>query len=276
MAEKIFDTHAHYFDRKFGELEGGAESVLESAEFLSTVCGVINVATNPENAARCLEQTAKYDFMYAAVGIHPSDAQNECKGTPAEELCRLEKIIGDADNRKKQRIVAIGEIGYDYYWQPVDRELQRTYFDAQMKLASRLDLPVIIHDREANGDCLDAVFAHPNVRGVFHSYSGSAESAKELVKRGWYISFSGVVTFKNASRLAEIVPTIPSDRLLTETDCPYLTPHPHRGERNDSSYLTYTIEKLASLYGATPDEIAALTLKNAATLFSKCGIITEA
>ena len=267
MAEKIFDTHAHYFDRKFGELEGGAESVIESAEFLSTVCGVVNVATNPENAARCLEQTAKYDFMYAAVGIHPSDAQNECKGTPAEELCRLEKIIGDADSRKKQKIVAIGEIGYDYYWQPVDRELQRTYFDVQMKLASRLDLPVIIHDREAHADTFDMICSHPDVIGVLHSCSMSAEMVREIVKRGWFVSFSGPLTYKNAQRVREACAAVPLDRLLVETDAPYLSPVPYRGKVNNSVYMAQTLLEMAQIHGKDYDEMARITAKNARDLF---------
>ena len=271
----IIDSHAHYFDKRFeGEYEGGADRLLREVVFPSGIEAIINVGTDPENSRRCVEQAVKYERMYAAVGIHPQD----CQGLACDvktEVAKIRTLLDTEEKRKKNKIVAVGEIGFDYYWQPVDKELQKAYFEAQLDLAEEFGLPVIIHDREAHGDCLEAVFVHPNVRGVFHSYSGSAESAKELIKRGWYISFSGVVTFKNAARLAEIVPTIPSDRLLTETDCPYLTPHPHRGERNDSSYLTYTIEKLASLRGATPDEIAALTLKNAATLFSKCGIVSE-
>ncbi len=261
----IFDSHAHYNDGKFGseaERDARIKEIMDG-----DVKHIINAGTNPESSRESLMIAEKFDGFYAAVGIHPSDLYDV-----SEPYKALEEIKLLASHPKA---VAIGEIGLDYYWHKERHDFQKEFLHLQLELATELDLPVIIHDRDAHGDCLEAVFAHPNVRGVFHSYSGSAESARELVKRGWYISFSGVVTFKNASRLAEIVPTIPDDRLLTETDCPYLTPHPFRGERNDSSYLTYTIEKLASLRGTTPDRIASLTLKNASELFGRCGITTE-
>ena len=267
MAEMIFDTHAHYFDRKFNEIEGGAEAILESEDFLSAVCGVVNVGTNCDNALRCLEQAAKYDFMYAAVGIHPSDAQTECKLAPAEEIERLRSIIGDEQNRKEKKIVAIGEIGYDYYWQPVDRELQKYYFEAQMKLAGELGLPVIIHDRDAHGDCMEMIKKFPSVKGVFHSFSGSAEMALELVKMGWYISFSGTVTFKNAKKPKEAAAVVPLDRILIETDAPYLAPTPHRGELNRSSYVELTAQEIASIRGISPEEVERATTENAKRLF---------
>ena len=267
MAEMIFDTHAHYFDRKFCESEGGAQAVLESEEFSSLVCGVVNVATNCDNALRCLEQTAKYDFMYAAVGIHPSDAQNDCKLAPKDELARLEAIIGDEQNRKEKKIVAIGEIGYDYYWQPVDRELQRVYFEEQMKLASRLGLPVIIHDREAHADTFDMICAHSGVIGVLHSCSMSADMVREIVKRGWYVSFSGPLTYKNAQRVREACAAVPLDRLLVETDAPYLSPVPHRGKLNNSVYMRETVAQAAVIHNVSFDEMARITAKNARDLF---------
>ena len=261
----LFDSHAHYNDESFGspsERDARIKEIMDGG-----VSYIVNAGTNPDSSRESLSIAEKFDGFYASVGIHPSDLYDL-----SDPYAALEEIKALAAHPKA---VAIGEIGLDYHWHEDRHDFQKEFLHYQLELAEKLDLPVIIHDREAHGDCLEAVFAHPNVRGVFHSYSGSAESAKELVKRGWYISFSGVVTFKNASRLAEIVPTIPDGRILVETDCPYLTPHPHRGERNDSSYLTYTIEKLASLRGATPDKISSLTLKNAATLFSKCGIINE-
>lgn len=267
MAEKIFDTHAHYFDRKFCEFEGGADAILTSAQFQEAVCGVVNVGTNCDNAVRCLEQAAKYDFMYAAVGIHPSDAQTECHLTPAAEIERLRSIIGDEDNRKKQKIVAIGEIGYDYYWQPVDKPLQRVFFDAQMRLAKELGLPVIIHDREAHADTFDMICAHPDVRGVLHSCSMSAEMVKEIVKRGWYASFSGPLTYKNAQRVREACAAVPLDRLLVETDAPYLSPVPHRGKINNSVYMQNTVAEAARIHGISFDEMARITAKNARVLF---------
>ena len=261
----IFDSHAHYNDEKFGS---DAERDAKIREIMDGgVRYIINAGTNPETSRESLKIAEKFDGFYASVGIHPSDLYE--LNDPYAALNEIKALA------LHPKAVAIGEIGLDYHWHEERHDFQKEFLHTQLELAEKLDLPVIIHDREAHGDCLDAVFAHPNVRGVFHSYSGSAESARELVKRGWYISFSGVVTFKNASRLAEIVPTIPDDRILVETDCPYLTPHPHRGERNDSSYLTYTIEKIAALKESTPEKVAALTLKNTAALFTKCGITTE-
>jgi TatD DNase family protein len=163
--------------------------------------------------------------------------------------------------------VAVGEIGLDYYWEPFDSEKQKRYFCAQMELAQELRLPVVIHDREAHGDCFDIVCRYPNVTGVFHSYSGSPEMAIELVKRGWYISFSGTISFTNARRVREVASVLPHDRVLIETDAPYLTPHPHRGKRNDSGYLSYTCKALADVWGMEEDDVARITYQNAATLF---------
>jgi TatD DNase family protein len=261
----IFDSHAHYNDDRFGsdaERDATIKAIMDGG-----VKYIINAGTNPDSSRESLKIAEGFEGFYASVGIHPSDLYD--LSDPYAALSEIEALASH------HKAVAIGEIGLDYHWHEERHDFQKEFLHYQLDLAEKLSLPVIIHDREAHGDCLDAVFAHPNVRGVFHSYSGSAESAKELIKRGWYISFSGVVTFKNAARLAEIVPTIPDDRILVETDCPYLTPHPHRGERNDSSYLTYTIDKIASLRGTTPERIASLTLKNTAKLFSKCGITTE-
>lgn len=258
----LFDSHAHYNDEKFGsesERDALIRQIMDGG-----VKYIINAGTNPASSYESLKIAEKIDGFYAAVGIHPSDLYDL-----SDPYSALDEIRALASHPKA---VAIGEIGLDYYWHEERKDLQKEFLHLQLKLAEELGLPVIIHDRDAHGDCLEAVFAHPKVKGVFHSYSGSIESARELVKRGWYISFSGVITFKNATRLAEIVPSIPDDRLLTETDCPYLTPHPHRGKRNDSSYMTYTVEKLAELRSTTPEHIASITLKNAATLFSKCGI----
>lgn len=258
----LFDSHAHYNDEKFGndsERDALIRQIMDGG-----VKYIVNAGTNPESSYESLKIAEKFDGFYAAVGIHPSDLYDL-----SDPYAALDEIRALASHKKA---VAIGEIGLDYYWHEERKDFQKKFLHLQLELAEELDLPVIIHDRDAHGDCLEAVLSHPNVRGVFHSYSGSAESARELIKRGWYISFSGVVTFKNATRLAEIVPSIPDDRLLTETDCPYLTPHPYRGQRNDSSYMMYTVEKLAGLRSTTPEHIASITLKNAATLFSKCGI----
>lgn len=256
----FFDSHAHYNDTAF---DSDREERL-TALFASGVRYILNAGTNPASSRESLALTERFEGMYASVGLHPEDLFH--LDDPEAALNEIRALAAHP------KAVAIGEIGLDYHWHPEDKAFQKEWFHRQLSLAEELNLPVIVHDRDAHGDCLETVFAHPEVRGVFHSYSGSAESAAELLKRGWYLSFSGVVTFKNASRLAAIVPTIPDDRLLLETDCPYLTPHPHRGERNDSGYLRYTAQTLADLRGTTPEAIAALTLQNAARLFSKCGI----
>lgn len=265
--ERLFDTHAHYFDRKFEDLDGGADALLSSEEFKAVVGGVINVGTDPENARTVIEQSKKYDFMYAAVGIHPSDAQNRCKRSIEEELYDIEALICGEKTRKANKIVALGEIGFDYYWQPVNKPLQYEYFDRQMRLAKKYGLPVIIHDRDAHGDTFDMILRHPEVRGVIHSCSMRAEMIKELVARGWYISFSGTLTFKNADRVRESCAAVPIDRLLIETDAPYLAPVPYRGKLNHSIYMQSTAQAAALVHGTDYDSLARVTFENARNLF---------
>ena len=263
---KLFDSHAHYFDHKFDTLEGGAHAILTSPEFADAVSHVINVGTNPETNRRCIEQTARYDFMWCAIGIHPEDCQHLDRA-PDDVLAELYTQLCDPDVRRRDKIVAIGEIGLDYYWQPVNKELQHEYFSRQLDMARKLDLPVIIHDREAHGDCLAVVKQHRGVRGVFHCYSGSDEMVKELLKLGWYVSFGGPVTYKNAEKVRRAAAAVPLDRLLLETDCPYLTPHPHRGKINHSGYMHLTAEMQAELHGVAVEEIARITADNAKNLF---------
>jgi TatD DNase family protein len=266
---KIFDTHAHYFDRKFCDLGGGADSLLGSEEFRNKVSGIVNVGTSYDNCLICIEQSKRYDFMYAAVGIHPSDAQNPtlCPFSADEEINRLRGLIDDEAERRNNKIVAIGEIGLDYYWQPVDRPLQYRYFEEQMRLAGQYDLPVIIHNREAHGDIFDMICRFPDVRGVIHSCSMSAEMVSELVRRGWYISFSGTVTFKNASRVRAACAAVPIDRLLVETDAPYLAPVPHRGKLNNSILMENTLMTVADIHGIAFDHMAEITTNNSKNLF---------
>lgn len=264
---KLFDSHAHYFDHKFDTLDGGAHAILTSPEFTNTVGWVINVGTNPETNLRCIGQSARYDNMWCAIGIHPEDCQH-IERTPDDVLSELYSQLADPAIRRRDKIVAIGEIGYDYYWQPVNKELQYEYFSRQMQMARELDLPVIIHDREAHGDCLALVKQFPGVRGVFHSYSGSDEMAKELLKLGWYISFGGPVTFKNAEKVRRAASAVPLDRLLLETDCPYLTPHPFRGRINHSGYMHLVAEMQAELHGVAIEQIALATANNAKKLFA--------
>ena len=258
----LFDSHAHYNDDRFGsdaERESRIREIMDGG-----VKYIVNAGTTHKTSLQSLKIAEGIDGFYASVGIHPSDLYD--LSDPYTALAEIEALASHP------KAVAIGEIGLDYYWHEERHDFQKEFFHLQLEMAERLGLPVIVHDRDAHGDSLEVVSSHKNARGVFHSYSGSAETAAELVKLGWYISFSGVVTFKNATRLAEIVPTIPEDRLLVETDCPYLTPHPHRGKRNDSSYMSLTVERIAELRGDTPEHIAEITLSNAAKLFKKCGI----
>ena len=265
---KFFDSHAHYFDAWFNEYEGGADALLTKL-FADKVGAIVNIATNPENLKECIAQAKKYENMYVSSGIHPED----CLYIEDidEALERIEASVRDEDLRKQSKIVAIGEIGFDYHLDELTdevKEKQRYVFDAQMKMAQKYGLPVIIHDREAHGDCFEMALKYPDVKGIFHSYSGSSEMARELIRRGWYISFSGVVTFKNASRVRDVLASIPLDRLLIETDAPYLSPHPLRGKMNHSGNLEYTVGAIAAVFGKTPEEIAQITFENAKKIYN--------
>ena len=262
---KIFDSHAHYFDAWFNKYDGGADALLDTL-FADKVEYIVNVATNPENLAECIAQAQKYPNMYVAAGIHPEDCLyiNDAESA----LRAVESALAD---REKNKIVALGEIGFDYHLEGLNDEIkerQRYFFEEQMKLAERTGLPVVIHDREAHGDCFDMAHKYKRVKGIFHSYSGSAEMARELTRHGWYISFSGVVTFKNASRVREVLSSVPRDRLLVETDAPYLSPHPLRGKMNHSGNIEYTLATFADVLGITPDEASELTLENAKKIYN--------
>lgn len=267
---QIFDSHAHYFDKRFDtEAEGGSEAILASV-CPSPVRYILNVGTNCDSSRQAIAQAARHAGMYAAAGIHPEDCH--LLGDADGALGELERLLGDRESRKRDKLVALGEIGLDYHWQsygeiPMDKGRQAYFFHAQMEMAKRHALPVIVHDREAHGDCFDTVLAHPEVMGVFHSYSGSGEMARELCRRGWYVSFSGSLTFKNAERVREAARQVPRERLLVETDAPYLAPHPMRGKLNHSGLLVHTLSVLAELWSTTPEEAAQITLENAKRLF---------
>ena len=274
------DTHAHYFDRKFDpnphnfndkfNQYGGADTLLTDPDFLSKVAAVINVGTNLQNSQTAVDMAGKYPYMAAAVGIHPEDAQGLPDGTPLDpekELAALRAWVSDPARRKADKIVAIGEIGFDYHWQPMDKELQRAFFEGQMQIAADTGLPVIIHDREAHGDSFEVILKYPTVRGVFHAYGGSAEMARELTKRGWYIGFGGVATFKNAERVRAVVASVDLSKLLLETDCPYMAPVPFRGKINHSGLIPHIAEVIAPLHGLTVEELADVTNRNAEELF---------
>lgn len=259
----FFDSHAHYWDRRFGsEWEGGAAALLSHLFSEGQITGVVNVGTNADTSRLAAEQAAPYPSMYFAAGLHPEDCR-DAADLSAEYRAIEELLVGSGGKG-----VALGEIGLDYHYEDgAPRERQIEVFCAQLELAQRMELPVIVHDREAHGDCFDTVCRYPAVRGVFHSYSGSAEMARDLCRRGWYISFSGTVTFKNAARVREAAAAVPRDRLLIETDCPYLAPHPHRGELNHSGLLPYTAAAIAALWDCTPEEVGRQTAENARRLF---------
>lgn len=261
--EGLFDSHAHYFDSRW---EGQAEDLLENGLFGKGLGGIVNVATDPENALRCIEQAKRHEGMYAAVGIHPTDCK-ALRGSVDDEVSRIRYLLDTEEKRRENKIVALGEIGLDYHWEPIEEELQKQYFHAQLALAEELSLPVIIHDREAHGDCFETVLQYPKVRGVFHSFSGSAEMARELCRRGWYVSFSGVVTFKNGRRAREAAEIVPMDRILAETDAPYLAPEPFRGRMNHSGLMSYTVSALSEIKGVSYEDMVRVTAENAKTLF---------
>ena len=265
----IFDSHAHYFDRRFQAEPDGADGILQTI-MPRPVSNVINVGTNLQNSKLAIEQAARYDGMYAAVGIHPEDCHYIDDVSAAIE--DLSQLLGSPESRDERKIVALGEIGLDYHYEnygeiPMDKEKQMIFFRAQMEMAQLIEIPVIIHDRDAHGDCFETILRYPGVIGVFHSYSGSAEMAKELVRRGWYVSFSGTLTFKNAARVREAAMVVPRDRLLIETDAPYLAPHPMRGQLNHSGLLVHTLQVLADLWNCSPQQAALQTADNAKQLF---------
>ena len=256
------DTHAHYWDTRF-ENEIGAQETegLLDALLGNDLLAIVNVATDPASARLAIAQAGRHAGMVTALGIHPNDGQ--ALADPDAALTEIEVMLRDPASRA----VAVGEIGLDYHYDGTDKPRQQALFRAQMAMAERLSLPVVIHDRDAHGDCLAIVREFPNVIGVFHSYSGSGEMARELCALGYYISFSGPVSFKNAERVRAAAAAVPRDRLLIETDCPYLAPHPHRGKINHSGYLSYTNAALAATVGLTEEACAALTVENARRLF---------
>ena len=252
----IFDTHAHYDSNGFAADRDEILSALPAAG----VGLVVDPGCELESSRAALALAERYPFVYAAVGIHPSD----CAGTGEAEFAALRKLCGH------EKVVAVGEIGLDYYWKDnPSKEFQQTVFRRQIELAIELGLPVIVHDREAHGDSLAIVLDYPEARGVFHCFSGSPEMAEELVKRGWYLGFDGPITYKNAQKAPEVAAATPLDRIVVETDSPYLTPVPLRGKRNDSRNLPYVIEKLAEWKGVSPEEMTQITWENGLRLFPK-------
>ena len=250
----LFDTHAHMDDRAFDT---------DREELLSALPGqglalVMNPGCSLESSRNAVRLAKEYDYFYAAVGSHP-DAADEVDEAVLEEYRELCK--------RNPKVKAIGEIGLDYHYEDIPRDVQLKAFRAQMELARELGLPVIVHERDAHEDGMAVVRDFPEVNGVFHCYSGSAEMARQLVDRGWYIGFTGVLTFKNARKAIEVASSIPLDRIVLETDCPYMAPEPFRGRRNDPGKLYRMAEKLAEIRGLSVEEIQAITVENGRRLY---------
>jgi len=252
----FFDSHAHYDDERFDEDQ---DTLLEGMP-QKGVSYIINAASDIPSSQECIRLANKYPFIFAAVGVHP----HEVSQLTEESITAIEALA------KEEKVVAIGEIGLDYYYDYSQRELQKHWFRKQLQLAKRIKLPVIIHDRDAHGDCMQIVKEEDisQIGGVFHCYSGSWEMARQLLDMGVYISVAGPVTFNNNVKTVEVVQKAPLDKLLIETDSPYLTPVPHRGKRNDSAYVRYVAEKIAQIKNISVEQVAKQTLDNAKRLFN--------
>ncbi len=247
----IFDSHAHYNDKRFDD----DRDALLSQMLQKDVCGIVNCGTDLASSRYSLALAEQYDGVYAAVGFHPED---------------LEHVDRDYDECVKllahDKVVAVGEIGLDYYWDAFPRPVQQEWFVRQMQLAKERNLPVIVHDRDAHEDTL-TLLKKERPQGVLHAFSGSAEMAKEVLNLGMYIGLGGVVTFHNARKTVEVAQMIPLDRLLLETDAPYMAPVPFRGRRNDSTYIRFVAARIAELRGMDTEEILDITTENAKRLF---------
>lgn len=264
MSIRIFDSHAHYDDDRFDENRN------ETLHRIHNECGVeliVNAAAGIESCESSKKLSESFDFIYFTAGIHPENAHTDSMGYDW-----LSKIEQYASHKK---CVAIGEIGLDYYYGKETADIQKEVFNKQLKLAKKMSLPVVIHDREAHSDCFDAVRAFPDVKGVFHSYSGSFEMAKQLLEMGnWYLSFNGILTFKNARKCVEVLQNISMykqgkymNRILVETDAPYLAPVPMRGKTNDSGNIIYTAACAADILGITAEEFCDITYRNACDFY---------
>lgn len=250
----IFDSHAHYNDERFSE---------DYKELLSTMQDnnvglIMNSCSDINEIPDILKLCKEFDFIYASVGVHPHEV-SKMKDSDLQVL---------RDYSKNKKVKAIGEIGLDYYYDNSPRDTQKLWFDKQINLATELDLPIVVHDRDAHGDCMDILRRYKGtVKGEFHCFQGSVEMAKEVLNMGMYIAFGGSLTFKNSRRAVEVLKYVPMDRVLLETDCPYLTPVPHRGKRNDSTYIKYVVSMISEIKGITETEVEDITFNNAKEMF---------
>ena len=246
----IFDSHAHIDDKAFDGILDALVTDMSS----NGVAGIVCCGCNKDSSKKSLEIAEKYDNVYAAVGIHPEDVNKSA------DTDFIYKLASD------KKCVAIGEIGLDYYWEKENKELQISVFKKQIEIAKELDLPILVHDREAHADTLEILKKY-KPKGVLHCFSGSVEMAQEALKLGMYIGIGGVITFKNARRLPDVVRMLPEDRILLETDCPYLSPEPLRGKLCHSGLITFTAQKVAEIRGTTFQNILNQTLQNAKSFF---------
>lgn len=248
---RIIDSHAHYDDSSF---DADREEILREL-FSGEICKIVNIGCSVKSSYSSVKLAEEYAGIYAAVGLHP-DA--------ADEIDRIGEIRSLCGNKK---VVAVGEIGLDYHYEEHSRDIQKKAFEEQLRLAAELDMPVVIHSRDAWEDTMELLRKY-RPKGVMHCFSGSAEIAREIVTMGMYVGFTGVVTFKNAKKALKALEAVPLERLLVETDCPYMAPEPNRGKRNYSGYLPYTVAAMAAVKGVSPDEMAEITAENAERLFN--------
>ncbi len=251
----LFDTHTHLDDVRYDE----DRDLLIKKIREEGVSLILNAAADPGNIDQVVELSEKYDFIYSAVGVHPHNVK-DMNESVVEEI----KVLA-----KSKKVVAIGEIGLDYYYDNSPRDLQRYWFARQIGIARELSLPILVHDRDAHEETLGIIKDEKTgeVGGVFHCYSGSVEMARDVLNNNFHIAIGGVITFKNAKRAVSVVKYVPMDRLLIETDCPYLTPEPFRGQRNDPGKVRFVAEKIAEIKGISFEEVAAATLENGKRLF---------
>ena len=251
----IFDTHAHYDDERFDE---DRDALLRSMKEAG-IGNIVNIGANMASSQRSLDLAAEYDFMYAAVGVHPSD----CAELDDEKIEKLKEMSSFP------KCVAIGEIGLDYYWPEPEHELQKKWFKRQIALAREVELPIIVHSRDAAADTVDILKSENagELGGVVHCFSYSKEIAEECVKMGFYIGIGGVLTFKNGRKMKEVAEVIPIEKIILETDCPYLAPEPFRGKRNSSLYLPYVVSAMAQIKGISEEEVISITEANAREMY---------